>query len=518
MNDQEGERVAYRAMAARIDRVAFKALGVGVALLALSATSAFGQDAPRALTLEDAISLAKGNNPTFLSTLNDQAAANWQVREAYAQFLPSVRTNFGTTWQEAGAQRFGAVVFEGQSTDWLYTGYGVNLGMTLDGNTIFGVSNARSNKRATEARIDAAEFNLESLVALQYMTVLRAMDGLEVAQRQLDRAQQNLQIVRTRVQTGAAAGTDGRQAEVDLGRAEVGVIQAERDLRQARLLLSEQLGVSLTEDVEFLSEFQVFEPDFDVEELLQISMETHPSLRSFRAQESATRATARQASTSQYLPSINLSASIRGQAQQALNQDFVLTQLANGAASQRSNCEFNNTLNNGLNGGLPGYTNQDCSAIIVTDEMRAAALAENDQFPFKFTSVPMTLNMTISLPIFTGFSRERQVSQANNFAEDAEHNRRAEELRLRTMVTNAYDNLGSAYRVVQAEARNRTLSEEQLQLQQRRYALGAADLLLLMDAQTTLSTADQAYLNAVYDFHYNLILLEAAVGRPVSSR
>jgi outer membrane protein TolC len=103
-------------------------------------------------------------------------------------------------------------------------------------------------------------------------------------------------------------------------------------------------------------------------------------------------------------------------------------------------------------------------------------------------------------------------------AEDAEHSRRAEELRLRTMVTNTYDNLISAYRVIQVESRNRTLSEEQLSLQQRRYALGASDMLVLMDAQTTMTTADQAYLNAVYDFHFNLIALEAAVGQPVRSR
>ena len=65
----------------------------------------------------------------------------------------------------------------------------------------------------------------------------------------------------------------------------------------------------------------------------------------------------------------------------------------------------------------------------------------------------------------------------------------------------------------QAESRNRALAEEQLQLQQRRYSLGAAGLLELLDAQTSATTADQAYLNAVYDFHYSLIALEAAVGR-----
>ncbi|MDA1103167.1 MAG: TolC family protein, partial [Gemmatimonadetes bacterium] len=142
----------------------------------------------------------------------------------------------------------------------------------------------------------------------------------------------------------------------------------------------------------------------------------------------------------------------------------------------------------------------------------------NAAFPFNFTDMPMRVSLSISLPIFTGFSRERQVSQLNNLAEDAEHSRRAEELRLRTMVTNTLDNVTTAYRVVQAEERNRALAEEQLLLQQRRYSLGAADLLFLMDAQTTMTTAEQAYLNAVYDFHYNLIALEAAVGRPLRSR
>ena len=518
MADRGGDRVRSRLLGETRDFRALRAWGAALVLLALGAATLVGQQAPDRLTLEEAIRLAKANNPSFLSTQNDQASANWQVREAYGQFLPSLRTSLAGTWQESGAQRFGTIVFDDQVTDWLFSGYSVNLGLTLDGNTIFGVPNARANKRATEARVTAAEFNLESLVALQYMSVLRAADGVDVAQRQLDRAKQNQQIISTRVETGAAAGTEGKQAEVDLGRADVVLIQAQRDLRQSQYLLSEQMGVMLPEDVRFLSEFEIFEPDFDMAELMSLAMDEHPSLRSFRAQESATRSAARQTSSSQYLPSLNFSASMQGQAQQALNEEFVLNQATSSAASRTSNCEFNNILHNGLIGGLPGGSIQDCSQFALNDEGRAAALSQNAAFPFNFTDMPMRVSLSISLPIFTGFSRERQVSQLNNLAEDAEHSRRAEELRLRTMVTNTLDNVTTAYRVVQAEERNRALAEEQLLLQQRRYSLGAADLLFLMDAQTTMTTAEQAYLNAVYDFHYNLIALEAAVGRPLRSR
>lgn len=506
-----------RAKEADRDGIAARVLMIALLLMALYANALLGQEAPFQLTLEDAISLAKGNNPTFLSTQNDQSAANWQVREAYAQFLPSVNTSMFGTWQEAGAQRFGTIVFEG-STNMLYSGYGINLGMTIDGNTIFGIPNARANKRATQARVTAAEFNLESTVAFQYMAALRALDGVDVAQRQLDRARQNLQIVNTRVSTGAAAGTDGKQAEVDLGRAEVTLIQAQRDLRQARLLLAEQLGVSLDQDVRLSSEFEVFQPDYDVDRLLASALSEHPSLNSFRAQESASRAAARQTSTSQYLPSLSLSARFSGQAQEALNRQFVVAQAAERAQGRVDNCEFTNALVSAIPGGLPGQSVQECSTFAFTPEAEAEVLSANNAFPFNFASIPATVSAQISIPVFTGFTRQRQVAQANNAAEDAEHNRRAEELRLRTQVTNAYDNLVSAYRVVRAEERNRTLAEEQLLLQQRRYALGAVDLLLLMDAQTTLTTAEQLYLNSIYDFHYSLIALEAAAGQPLRPR
>ncbi|MDP2955014.1 MAG: TolC family protein [Longimicrobiales bacterium] len=481
-------------------------------MLALAATALVGQEAPRRLTLDEAIRLAKDYNPTFQSVKNDRTAADWQVREAYSGFLPTANANSSFSWVEGGAQRFGTVDLGTSGTDWYQSYYNLSLNWQLDGNTIFGVPAARANQRAVDARVDAAEFDLESQVALQYMAVLRGQDGVGVAQRRLDRAQQNLQIVRSRVSSGAAAGTDGKQAEVDEGRAEVGVIQARRQYREALALLGERLGIELAEGTEFSSAFMVFEPTWDREELTAIALGSHPSLRSYVAQEQAAGAAAKQAA-GQYFPSLSVSSRFHGAAQQATNRDFVVGQAEDFWAGRRSNCEFSNALIAGVPtlGGKP----DDCSAYALTDERRLAAVQGNEVFPFNFTKLPLSLTLQVSIPVFTGFSRQRQVSQAYNAAEDAKHTRRSEELRLRTVVTQAYDNLTAAYEVVRLEERNRSLSEEQLQMQQRRYSLGAAALLELLDAQTSLTTAEQAYLTALYDFHWNLIRLEAAVGRPL---
>jgi len=85
------------------ERIATRAVLTAVVLLALAATALVAQRAPSQLTLEEAITLAKGNNPIYLSTQNDMAAANWQTREAYAAFLPTVNVSGSASYQEAGA-------------------------------------------------------------------------------------------------------------------------------------------------------------------------------------------------------------------------------------------------------------------------------------------------------------------------------------------------------------------------------------------------------------------------------
>ncbi len=487
-----------------------RAVAGALTLLALAATTLVGQQISETLTFEEALRVARDNNPVFQSTRNDRPAADWQVREAYSAFLPTASANSSLTYLEGGAQRFGTVDLGVSGTDYYQSFYSLSFNWQLNGNTIFGLPAARANQRATDARIDASQFNLESQVALAYMTVLRARDGVDVAQRQLDRALQNRRIVTSRVTSGAAAGTDGKQAEVDEGRAEVGVIQARRQYRESMALLAEALGVTLDEDVTLASEFDVFEPEWSRESLMKMALSSHPSLRSFAAQEQAASATARQAA-SQYFPSLSINSSFRGVTQEATNRDFVVSEAQEFWENRVSNCEFQNALIQGVP-TLGGDLN-DCSEFAFTDERRVAALADNSVFPFSYTKLPFQASLQVSIPIFTGFTRQRQVSQANNQAEDAKYNLRAEELRLRTAVTQSYDNLAAAYQVVQLEQRNRSLAEEQLQMQQRRYALGAGGMLELLDAQTTLSTAEQAYLNAVYDFHLNLIRLEAAVGQ-----
>jgi outer membrane protein TolC len=155
----------------------------------------------------------------------------------------------------------------------------------------------------------------------------------------------------------------------------------------------------------------------------------------------------------------------------------------------------------------------DCGALSLSDEARQSILGANQSFPFNFTRQPFRATLSVNIPIFNGFSRERQVSQAANALEDAEYSRRAEALRLRTAVTAAYDALTTAFDVVQVEERNREVAAEQLELSRTRYTLGADNFLVLLDAERTMADGERAYLDGLYAFHVELANLENAVGQ-----
>ncbi len=500
----------------RMSRGPRATMAVGFVLLGVLATgSASGQEGAMSLTLDEAIDLARENNPTFLSTANDMAAADWSVREAYAAFLPSVSASGGAQYTAPGVQRIGNITFEdygATTTHYLLSYYGLSLNYRLSGSTLFQARSARADRSATEARISAAEFTLESSVTAQYLIALMARDGVAVVQEQLERAAQVSQLARARVDAGAAIPTEATQMEAERGRAQVAVIQAENLLRTEKLRLREQIGIPLDQEIVLESEVGLFEPEWSREELLSVALGSHPQLRSFQATENARRADLRQAQST-YLPSLSASANWSGFARETGNKDYLVGRAESSYENAQENCEFMNEISAGLSSPLGGYPS-DCFGpdYMLTPEREAELIAGNNVFPFNTTRQPFQAQFQISVPVFQGFSRQRQVEQARNATQDAMYSRRAEELRISTAVNQSLDDLESAYEVVAIEVRNREVATQQLELARERYRLGAAAFLELLEAQTSMATAERDYLNALYTFHGAMWRLEEATG------
>lgn len=467
-------------------------------------------EGPPVLRLAEAIELARRNNPGFRSQQNDQGVAAWNEREAWGQLLlPQASISAAASYEGAGTQTFGALVSAG-STDYYRSSYSYGLNYSISPGSFTALQAARADRSAAMARVDAAAFALESAVTRQYLAALRARDEVEVSLRALARAEQSWEVASIRVETGAAVPTDGKQAEVERGRAEVALLQARNALATEKLRLVEQLGVLPDADFELEDTFRVVEPAVALDDMLALALDAHPQLTALRASERA-RGAGVWSARSQYMPSLSISAGWSGFTRQVGDEDFLLAQARNSAANRVQACGEMNLIARGLNAPLPGYP-QDCSRFDLTPADEAELLASNQVFPGSFTRQPFLLQARVSLPLFTGFTQQRQVGEARALADDAREARRAEELRLRTAVTAAHGDLTTQYRIVQIEERNVEVALEQRELAAQRYALGATSFLELVEAEASLATAERGYLTAVYAYLQAGAALEEAAG------
>jgi len=471
--------------------------------------------------LEQAINLARMNNPLFLQTLNDLAPANWSVRAANANlFLPNADISFFTSWQDAGIQRIGAARFPEPSV--LLSQYSFRLSYTLNGNTIFTPGQRKAERVAAERRIDDAELRLDNSVTVAYLEVLRLEDQAEQAAHELRRSEEHLRLAEAREEVGAGTRLETMQADVSRGRAEVDLVLSENRARVSKLRLIQALGIELPDDqVDLVSEFEIFEPQLDLESLTTDAMARHPSLVAVRADRKAANSGVKTAKAS-YFPTLSLQASWSGFTRD--NTDVPSTvNSALGSATDNANttvgiCNTFNELYTASGAPVPPEFN-NCSAFAFTSadstSLTRTVTAANTTFPFDFSNEPVTLTAFFSVPLFNGFDRQVQVEQAIARRNDLDYQVRGLELQIRADVTEAVRNLETAYRTVLLQRENTAQAGEELRLAQERYQLGAGTFLELLDSQTLSTQAEVDEINASYGFHQSLATLRAAVGRPL---
>ena len=219
------------------------------ALLILPGRATTQEIVPVTLSLEEAIEIARSNNPGFQASRNDETVADWSVKSAYGALLPSASTNFGVSWQGAGEQRFGSLTL-GQlgfadQPSFMFSSYGLNLTYGIDGTTLLAPGQAKANRVATRAQVAGTEAVLVADVTKNYIEVLRQIEQVRVSEQQRERARFNLRLAQAQLQVGTATAVDVAQAEVALGRAEVTILQTTNALETARIRLLQWMGVDL---------------------------------------------------------------------------------------------------------------------------------------------------------------------------------------------------------------------------------------------------------------------------------
>jgi len=485
-----------------------------LALIVLIAGRPMGaqEEVPASLTLERALEVARDYNPTYLQAINDRSQADWDVRQAYGQLMPSASASTSFSWQGSGEQQFGTLTLGdlgfGGLPSYYGSSYSISLGYSLSWASVLGPSRAKAEQRATGARIRLAEATLRMQVTTAYLDVLRQSEGLRLAEQQLENGRFNLRLAQGRLEVGQATPIDVGQAEVQVGRSEVAVLQAQNAVATAQMRLLQQMGVPVDQRFGIATTFELTEPTWELETLYSRALDTNPTLDARRRSREAADIGVSSA-RSAYYPSLSVSTGWRGFTNEASNTDFQIAQAQAQVAGQVAQCNATNELFRRLADPLP---TQDCSRFAFTDEQRRSIIESNDQFPFSFQQSPMSVSLSVSVPIFQGFTRQRNLEAARLQRDDLVQQVREQELALRADLSIALSTVRTAYQSALLEERNRDLAEQQLRLARERYQLGAITFVELVDAQTVLALADRDRIAAVFAYHDAVTNLEALVG------
>lgn len=489
-----------------------RALALAVCLPLAPFSVGAQETVPASLTLDDAVVIAERNNPSFLQSRNDAEVADWDVRQAWGQLMPSASASGSVGWQGTGDQQFGSITlgdlgFGGQPSTYS-SSYNLSLNYSLSLGALLAPSRAKAQRGATQAGIETARAGLVQRVTRAYLEVLRQQEAVLLAEQQLENSRFNLRLAQGRLEVGEATPIDVGQAEVQVGRSEVAVLQAQNSLETGRMRLLQQLGVSVNQGTSLTTSFTLSEPRWDLEDLYTRALNANPSLTNTRMSHEAADIGVSQA-RSDYFPSLSITTGWSGFAQEASSVDGRIAQQQAQVAGAVQACVERNEVYRRLQDPLPL---QDCGRFAFTDEDRRRILDQNDVFPFNFTQSPPRVSLGISIPVFQGFSRQRNLEAARVQREDLAQQMREQELGLRADLSVALANVRTAYQSALLEERNRDLADQQLRLARERYQLGAITFVELVDAQTVLAQADRDRIAAVYAYHDLVTDLEALVG------
>jgi outer membrane protein len=486
-----------------------------LALLFVCARAQAQVAVPSRLSLADAIQIARANNPTYLATRNDEALADWDVRQAWGDLLPTASASSGVSWQGAGEQQFGSLTAAdlgfGNQPSFYFSNYNIGLNYSLNLAKVLGPSQAKAQREATRAQIRVSEAALVSQVTNAYVELLRQQEAVRLAEQQLENSRFNLRLAQGQLEVGSVTPIDVGQAEVQVGRSEVTALQSRNALATARMRLLQQLGLPVDQDFEPTTRFELTEPSWTLDELKEIALADNPTLQSRRRAKKSADIGVRSARSS-YFPSLSINTGWSGFTREASSSDFQIAQAQARVAGSVAQCVNTNDLYARLADPLPPL---DCSRFAFTDAQRQAIISQNDAFPFNFQRSPPSVSMSLSIPIFQGLSRQRNLESARLQRDDLAHQVREQELALEADLAIGLANTRTAYQSALLEERNRTLADQQLRLARERYQLGAITFVALVDAQTVLAQADRDQIAAVFAYHDAVTNLEALIGSSV---
>ncbi|MEO8578960.1 MAG: TolC family protein [Gemmatimonadales bacterium] len=412
-------------------------------------------DSARRISLDEAIRMAQQNSPEAIQAEGTERTSKAARVSAIGAIFPSATLSAGRVVQLGGGltrldQNGVQITVAQKPTN--TTGLSLNMTLFDGGQRLYGLRTANSNIAASEANRIAVKYDVALGVKQQYYAVLAALESEDAATVQMAQAAEQYKASVARVRAGAAIRSDSLRGVIQVGNAQLAMITARSNKEAADAALTRLIGspVPVTADPASLQENMAALPDSA--QLAALAM-TGPLVQQAQAGLDAAQES-RKASKATYLPSLTASYSRTGS---GIDPRF-------------------------------GF----------------------GQDPFTYSG---RLAISLSYPVFNNFLREEQVVRAKVAEVNAQAALRDTRLAAVQSLTQNIGAIRSASQRVAIQVASVAAATEDVRVQQQRYNIGASTLLDLITSQAALATAEQALIQARYDYRIARAQLEALVGR-----
>ncbi len=425
---------------------------VGILAVTLAAPAPAQQaPAPRHLevTLAEAIQRAQQVQPAMVQALGTERSAGASQRSALGSYLPTVSVNASTAKGNTGRTDNNTGLFIPPVRS--YSGsFSANVELFDGFRRIANVRAASASQDAAGAGVVNQRFQVTLQTKQAFYNALATEELVRVAESQVRRAQQQLQISVEKLRAGSATRSDSLRSTVDYGNARIALLQAQANLATAQANLGRQVGVDQPVRAVPDSALPAL-PDTTV--LRASPLDDAPQVRQTEAQASAARAqvwTAR----AQYWPSLTVSYSDNRQ----------------GTKSPQ----------------VPLF----------------------DNFPDSYS-----WRFGVTWTLFNGFVREQQQVSASVARDNAEATAADTRRQVNAQLTQQIAAMTTAYAKIDIARANVAAATEDLRVQNERYRVGAATILDLLTSQTALTTAEGNLVQSRFDYLIARAQVEALLGR-----
>lgn len=400
---------------------------------------------PGLLTQEHAVAMALTYHPSLRAAQASTRSATAGVMVAQSNYFPYLSATAG------GTRTDGAFVFNPSIPSRIQTYNNYSTALSLQqtlydfGKTGSRVSASGELLEASLADFQSARDNVIMNVQLAYINFVQARRLVNVSEETVAQMEEHLKQAKAFYSVGKRPQFDVTTSEVNLANASVALIRARNQMRVAKILLENAIGLHPTTPYTVRDSFDTVSVTSTLDSAKILAKEYRSELRSAQARYASTQSLVF-AAWRQHLPTMSLI----------------------GAWTWSS---FDFPLQSRWNAGV-----------------------------------------TLSVPLFQGFSISAQVEQAEATVDAAEASLAVLMESVMLEVEQNYLALKEAEERRGASTKFVTQAQENLKLAEGRYNSGVGSPIEITDAQLNLSNAQITYIQSLSDYNSSLIRLRHAMG------